>query len=195
MKILNNLKTSVKLIGSFLIIAILTGIVGGVGVYYLQQIDASYTHVIDNHTMGINRLADISVAFQRTRVNLRDILLTPTASGGKQYIDTIEELDGEITEKSAEYEKLIISTEMRGLFDEYSALYKEFGGYRDQIIALDQEGKDAEALTVMREDALASAKALEEKIEEMRALKLKQAEEASTENSAATRQAEVIMFV
>ncbi len=44
--------------------------------YYMQQIDTSYGNLINNHMEAINKMADISVAFQRTRVNIRDMLLT-----------------------------------------------------------------------------------------------------------------------
>ena len=195
MNILNNLKTNVKLISSFMIIAILTGIVGGVGIYYLRQIDTSYSTVINNHTMAISQMADISVAFQRTRVNMRDMLLATNAKEGQQYIDTINELDIDIAKHSAEYQKLILSAEMQGLFDEYTTLYTQFSLDRNRIIALDQQNKPDVALVLMHGDALITAKALEAKIEEMRALKLKQAEETSVTNSAGSRRAITVMVI
>src|SRR5690349_11390162 len=197
MNVLNNLKTSVKLISSFMVLALLTGVIGGISIYYLRQIDSSYAKLIGNNMVGVSKLADLSVAFQRTRVNLRDILLTPSVEGGQAYLDTINQLSTEIDELSAEYEALIITEQMQGLFDEYTALYEEFSSYRDKMIALDQQGNDDEALIIMRGDALASAKALEAKIEEMRSLKLSQAEEASVNNSAQTTRITtfVLLFV
>ncbi len=98
MKALNNLKTSVKLITSFLIVALLAGVVGVIGVYYMQKIDTSYTVLIDNHMDAINKMADISIAFQRTRVNIRDMLLAPNAQAAKQHVDTINQLGEQIDE-------------------------------------------------------------------------------------------------
>ncbi|HMX21044.1 MAG TPA: MCP four helix bundle domain-containing protein, partial [Anaerolineales bacterium] len=76
MNILNNLKTNVKLLGSFMIVAALTAIVGGVGIYYLRLIDAADTRLYHNNTVPLSQLTNIAVAFQRTRVNLRDMLLS-----------------------------------------------------------------------------------------------------------------------
>ena len=76
MNFLNNLKTSVKLIGSFLIIAIMTAAVGVIGIIYIRQIDAADTRLYKNNTVPISQLADLSVSFQRTRVNLHDMFLT-----------------------------------------------------------------------------------------------------------------------
>ncbi len=175
--------------------ALLAGVVGGVGIYYIRSIDSSYTQLINNHTVAINTMADISIAFQRMRVNLRDMLLASSADADKLYIDTIDQLDGQIKTDSAKFEKMILSQEMRGLYDEYTDLYKKFVGYKDQIIALDQQNNTTEAIRIMQTDALPNAKALEAKIEEIRALKLKQAEEASSTNSAETTKAISIMLV
>ncbi len=90
---------------------------------------------------------------------------------------------------------MILSQEMLDLYKEYRDLYKEYEGYRDQIIDLDQQEKNAEALALMNEDALPVARALEAKIEELRALKLTQAKQVSDANSAQTKEATTIMIV
>ena len=167
MNILNNLKTRVKLIGSFLLIAAATAAVGIVGVYYIRLIDAADTRLYHNYTVPLNQLSNLSVAFQRTRVNLRDMLLTPSTSESQKYHDTINELETQIDQYSSEYEKLILSQDMRDLYDQYMQSYSDFEGYRDQIIDLDLAGKDDEALALMRGDAFASAKAVEANIDAM----------------------------
>ena len=195
MNFLNNLKTSVKLIGSFLIIAIMTAAVGVIGIIYIRQIDAADTRLYKNNTVPISQLADLSVSFQRTRVNLRDMLLTPDTTEGQKYINTINELAGEIDVTSAEYEKLILTDEMRKLYDDYQAAYEEFVGYRDRIVDLYTAGKGDEALVLMRGDAFASAKAVEASIDAMEVMKVTQAGETADGNTAAANQATTIMIV
>ncbi len=194
MNVLNNMKTSVKLIGSFMIIAILTAAVGIIGIYYLRQIDAADTRLYQNNTVPIGQMAHVSVAFQRTRVNLRDMLLTTNAAEGKKYTDTVNELALQIASESADFEKLIISEDMQALYDDYTKSYDEFTSYRDQIMALDADGKDDEALDLMRGDAFASAKAVEAGIDAMVAMKIDQAGETSTNNSAEASNATTIMI-
>ena len=48
MNFLNNLKTNVKLVGSFLIIAVITAVVGILGIYYIKQIDTADTYLFEN---------------------------------------------------------------------------------------------------------------------------------------------------
>ena len=195
MNFLNNLKTSVKLIGSFLIIAIITAIVGIVAIYYIKQIDAADTRLYQNQTVPLSQIADAATAFQRTRVNLRDMLLATSDTEIQKYVDTIKTLDADITKVSAEYEKLIVSAEMRALFDTYTKDYQDFTGYRDQIEALAVAGKATEALALLRGDAFASAKAVETGLDAMQAMKVEQAKGVSDENTGIANQATTIMIV
>jgi methyl-accepting chemotaxis protein len=195
MKALNNLKTSVKLIGGFLLLALVTAIVGVIGIYYLNQIDAADTRLYQNNTVPITQLSEMRTAFQRIRVNMRDLLLTPTVEEGKPFIATINELDASILTYSSDYQKLIVSDEMQTLYDEFITAYEDFNVDRDKIIALDQQGKDDEALLLMRGDAFASAKAVEAKMEEMQTMKVTQAQTASETNSKEAGQATTIMIV
>ena len=175
MNVLNNMKTSVKLTGSFLILAVITAVVGILGIYYLKQIDAADTELYEHQTVPLGQIAHVDVAFQRTRVNLRDLLLAKTPEEAQKYIDTIKELDTEITTVSSEYEKLILSAEMHTLYDAYKKDYEEFAGFRDQIISLTEAGKTIEALALMRGDAFKSAKAVEAGLDAMQKMKEDQA--------------------
>ncbi len=195
MNFLNNLKTSVKLIGSFLIIAVITAVVGILGIYYINQIDAADTRLYQNQTVPISQIADAGVAFQRTRVNLRDMLLAKDQTEIQKYVDTIKELDTQIATVSAEYEKLIISTEMQALFDTYSNNYLDFEGFRDEIMSLALAGKKEEALVFMRGDALASAKAVEADLDAMKLMKEDQAKAGSAENTVLANKATTTMIV
>ena len=195
MNFLNNLKTSVKLIGSFLILAVITAVVGILGIYYIKQIDAADTHLYENQTVPLGQISHAGVAFQRIRVNLRDMVLAADTAEAQKYADTIKTLDEDITSVSADYEKLIVAPEMRALFDAYSKDYADFEGFRDQIMSLALAGKQDEALTLMRGDAFASAKAVEAGLDAMQEMKTEQAKAIADENTATADQATTIMIV
>jgi methyl-accepting chemotaxis protein len=195
MNALNNLKTSVKLIGSFLIIAIFTAIVGAVGIYNINLINTADTMLYEKQTVPISQLSNIATSFQRIRVNLRDTILEKDQSTAQKYDDTINQLEADIEKTSAEYEKLIVSKEMQSLYDQYSKDYQAFMPFVAQINALTKAGKHDEALTYMRGDAFAAAKAVETDIDAMEAMKVEQAGIASADNTATANQANTMMIV
>ena len=195
MNVLNNMKTNTKLIGSFLIIAILTAIVGVLGIIYIRQIDAADTKLYQNQTVPIGQLQEMAVSFQRTRVNLRDLLLSKSTQESQNYVDTINQLSTDIDKVEAEYEALILTEEMQAHFDDYTKAYAEFIPHRDQIMSLALAGKQEEGLTVLRVDAFASAKAVEADLDAMVVMKVEQAKATSDENSATASQATTIMII
>ena len=62
MNAINNLKTSVRLIGSFLIIALVTAVVGSMGIAYIRQIDNAATKLYQDQTVPLSQLGDIVTA-------------------------------------------------------------------------------------------------------------------------------------
>ena len=195
MNVLNNMKTSVKLISSFMIIAVLTAIVGILGIVYINQIDDADTRLYQNQTVPISQLQELSVSFQRVRVNLRDLLLAKTPEETQKYADTIEQLSSDIDKVEAEYEALILTQEMQTLFDEYTNSYEEFLPYVDQIKSLALAGKQEQGLTILRGDAFTVAKEIEADIDAMVAMKVEQASATSASNNAIASQASTIMII
>ncbi len=194
MNVLNNMKTSVKLIGSFMIIAIITAVVGGVGIYYIQQINTADTYLYENYAVPLGQLVHLTEAFQRTRVNLRDLILAKDDGEVQKYADTIQQLSEEIDQISAGYEEQIQTVAMQELFDTYSKSYQEFLPYRDKIVSLALEGKKEEALAVLRGDAFRVAKQVEDDITAMELRKVEQAKATSDSNTALAKQATTIMI-
>ena len=193
---INNLKTSVRLIGSFLIIALITGIVGSMGISYIQQIDDAAMGLYQNQTVPLSQLGDIATAFQEIRLNLREIILAKTPEERQKYADSIKQLSADLDQASVEYEKLIVSKEMQDLYDTYTKSRQVYIPIRDQIVALAVAGKSDEALTFMRKpDALASAQAVQANIDAMQAMKLEQAKTTSDTNNATADKATNIMIV
>ena len=104
----NNLKMGVKLISSFILMALISAVVGVLGINYIRTIDAADTKLYENMTVPISQLADIATAFQRVRVNLRDSILATTPEEAKQYADNVTTLNTQIQTLSGDYEKLIL---------------------------------------------------------------------------------------
>ena len=194
MKALNDLKTNVKLIGGFLIMALITALVGTLSIYYLRQIDAADTALYENYTVPLSELGDHATAFQLTRVNLRDMILATTPAEAQTYADSIKQLSGEIDKVSTSYEKTILSKDMQALYDQYATDYKAFLPFRDLIMSQALAGKDQEALATLRGAALAAAKAVQADIDAMQVSKVKSAQETSDNNTATASQANTILI-
>jgi methyl-accepting chemotaxis protein len=195
MNFLNNLRTSVKLIGSFLIIALITAVVGGVGIYYIKQIDTADTYLYENYAIPLGQLLRITESFQRTRVNLRDLILAENDAEAQKYVDTIQQLSDELDKDMTEYDKLIQTDAMREMYDAFFKVYQEFLPDRDKIISLALAGQKDEALVLLRGHAFTTAKDVEESINAMATRKIEQAKATADANTILANQATTIMII
>lgn len=192
---INDLKMSVKLIGAFILLAIISVIVGVFGISYIRTIDANDAKLYKSFTVPIGQLGDLDVALQRTRINLRDLILAKDKTESQKYLDTINTLNSEIDTVMSEYEKTIVSKEMRDLFDKLKSDISVYEPDRDKIISFAMNGQTEDALTLLRGDGYVTAKAVETDVTNMRKMKIDQALGISNDNSAAANQASTTMIV
>ncbi len=193
MNAFNDLKMSTKLISAFILMAVISIVVGVFGIYYIRTIDAADTNLYQNYTVPISQLERMGTAFQRIRVNLRDSIFHKDEAANENY-ETVAQLRSEMDSIADEYEALIETQEMREMFKRYQEAVKAFDPYIDQIIALDKAGKSDEATALLLGDAKAKAKELQDSIEGMVILKVDQAQKIADGNTSAANQANTIMI-
>ncbi|NJN96384.1 MAG: methyl-accepting chemotaxis protein, partial [Anaerolineales bacterium] len=121
MNALNDIRLSVKLIAGFILVAVIAAIVGIVGIVNLRTLEQADTRLYERMTIPISQLADMATKFQRVRVNLRDVILAEDNQERQENIETIKTLTAEIDEMATEFEKTIISEEMRTEFNTFRA--------------------------------------------------------------------------
>ena len=195
MKTLNNMRMSLKLIGTFIIISIFTAAVGIIGVSYIRLIDNNDTRLYQNYTVPIMQLDSLGIAFQRIRVNIRDAILIDDLEMNQKNYDTIAELSEEMDLVAVEFESLIETQDMRDMFTEYAAAKAEYDPYLEEMIALDKEGKSDEALNILEGEGFQSARTTQDRITEMMAQKVALAEGIAVENTESANQAATIMII
>ncbi|KPL78676.1 hypothetical protein ADN00_05330 [Ornatilinea apprima] len=195
MKWINNLRTGAKLLGTFILLAAISGVVGLFGISYIGIIDDADTRLYQNYTVPIMQLDKMGIAFQRIRVNMRDAILVDDAAANQSNYDTIDELSALMDTVGAEYEALIETDEMQELFNEYEAAKQAFDPYLQQMIALDKEGKSDEALEILLGDAYESARTTQDTLDAMMNLKVELADQIEDENNALAKQATTIMII
>ena len=189
-----NLKISVKLLSAFIIVAIIAGIIGAVGVSKIGHISEADTKLYEKITMPLGDMADISIAFQRQRVNSRDLIDAATMEEKEKFAGRIKELR-EGNNKSVEaFEKTILTEDGRKLFAEYKTLRAAYGAELDKLIALVMQNNVAEAQAVLKGSAAKASRELQNQIEKLMESKLKQAKLTSEENTQTAKSATRLMI-
>jgi methyl-accepting chemotaxis protein len=189
-----NLKISVKLLSAFVIVAAIAAIIGVFGVKEIKMIDDADTKLYEKITVPLSDLGDISTAFQRQRVNSRDILDAATLDEKQKFANRIKELR-EGNNKSVEaFEKTILTDEGRKLFEDYKKNRAAYGAELDKVIALALQNKVVEAQEVLKGTAGKASAELQSSIDKLQEAKLKQAKMTSDDNTKLANTASRLMI-
>ncbi|MBF0342698.1 MAG: MCP four helix bundle domain-containing protein [Nitrospirae bacterium] len=183
MKWFYDMKTATKLVGSFVVVACITVIVGVVGIVNLHKIDDADTFLYEKMTVPISQIADITQDFQRIRINLRDFATATSKEEKAEALKTINSLRNNIDKLSSEFEKTVFTEEGKKVFNNFLDTRKAYGSVIDRIVELENAGKETESLELMKNEGKKAAQAEQVAIDALQERKLKQAKETSDSNT------------
>jgi len=147
-----------------------------------------------NMTIPITQLASITEAFQRIRINSRDMLMASSHDEMMGYINTINELSEETSRNCSALETTLLSQEAR---EDFKALMDARAAYRadlNKMVDLAQAGNKTEALALMRGDGFKSAQTEQAAIDRLKEKKLKDAEARNEASLADAQGASALML-
>jgi methyl-accepting chemotaxis protein len=192
---MKNMKLSTKLIGGFVIVALIGAIIGAWGILKIKEVSDRDSFLFAQMTVPLGQLAHISTDFQRIRVNSRDMIDAQEPDQIKHYAGRIEELSAAIGKNAEAYEKTIIAEEGRILYRRFLESRKVYRGYLASMTELAKANRDAEARAILEGEAAKASRDEQKIIEEMMALKIRLAHETEEENNAITNSATIVTII
>lgn len=183
MKWFNDQKIRVKLLISFVLVAALAGVVGIMGVKSLGTLSTADTKLYEKVTVPISDLSDLSTAFNRMRVNMRDAILASNSVEAQQYAEKANELMAEVDKSAGQFEKTLLTAKGREEFKNFSDARDNYNVICKQILDLAVAQKDAEAIKLMWAN-LPQANAEKVAIDKLQQSKIEIGKQTSHDNQA-----------
>ncbi|SNB46532.1 methyl-accepting chemotaxis protein [Geobacter sp. DSM 9736] len=194
MKWFVDLKIGSKLLVSFFLMALISAAIGAVGMVKIDTIEKADTAMYELNTKPMSPILDAAVAFQRIRVNYRDLALSESAEENARYAATIKELRGKIDAALPEIEKSLVSEETKKIFAQLKESLVKFQPELEKVVALASANRSSEAVAHMRSQAMTgAARAVDEDIQKLADLKIELASKKSDENTATAKAAKAMM--
>ena len=192
-----DLKIATKLIIGFLMGAVIGAVIGFIGIVNIKTIDKNDTELYKNMTIPISEAGNLNVAFQRQRVNIRDMILSSDVNEIKQNMDKISQREIEIDENLKSMDLTIISEEVRDL---YKDLVKKKVVFKEQVAkvsALAEQNKDAEAMALISETGISgiASREFQDAIDKFVAAKVKDAKVKSDNNTSTANSSVILMII
>ena len=135
-----NLKIMNKIIGGFLIVALIAGIIGAVGIISLSTIGNSYHIAYSDSVAALQYIERISSSFQEIRANLFEMTLADDSAYKKECIASINDHRQTVNENLAKYKTMMekyteeqVATELK-LLAELEESVQTFGHKREEFM-------------------------------------------------------------
>ena len=180
-----NLKISKKLILSFVLVALITGIMGVYAIVQLKSLANSDTELYEHMTVPISQMAEISTLFETINSDARDLIIAQSAEDISTHVQLITEEKEKISKLSDQFSETMLSNDMKQQFELFKSLRSDYASKLDKVIALAKENKDQEAFTILDENGEVGKAAQLEKdtIEKIFAMKIQDAKTKAELNS------------
>jgi len=193
--VFNNLKVGTKLLAGFILVAVVSAMVGAVGIKKIHQIDDADTVLYEKITVPLAELANMSVSFQRVRINLRDAVESRDEKERQAAIETIGKLRKQIDEASDKFEKAIVNDEGRRLFGEFKEARKVYVGHTDKVLELIKAAQEADATALLHGEAKKAALTQQDLMNKLMESKRQQAKLTSDGNTRIAKAASMLMIL
>lgn len=169
----NNLKIAVKLLAGFVLVALIAAVVGVVGIVNLNNIENNDKKLYVNATIPLSQMADISNAFQRIRVNTRDIIAATSDSDRDGFVSNLNSYKENITKVLPEFQKTILTKEGQDLYKSLETHLNTYYTELDKVIGMESSGNDTGALESLSErgEAGMASKAVQNDIDSLNNMK------------------------
>lgn len=190
----SNLKIRRKLVYSFVLVAVIAGVVGGIGIYKLNTVSSAYASLYDNYGNAQGNLGIIAEEFQRIRAMLRDMILENKIENIKSFENLVQQSQIIRNRNMNEYNYTIILAEDRANFDNLDSKLKMYDKIIDQLIVMANGNSDESALAFLRSNT-ALAVEISELIDKMIKFNIDKGNEWSGNLRVEVKKTEILLIV
>ncbi|MCH1639800.1 methyl-accepting chemotaxis protein [Paenibacillus timonensis] len=141
MKWLYNMKIGKKLISSFVLVALLAGVVGFVGLWNIKNIDRDYSALYTDYGIPTGEIGEVGMMFNDTRAKIRDVLISSDDQEIDEYVQKMADLDKQILAGLDKFEGEVQTEEMRTVFNELKENLDAYSILRDQVVQMVRSGQ------------------------------------------------------
>jgi methyl-accepting chemotaxis protein len=145
------MKIGTKLLGSFILVAFLAGVVGFIGTKEIQNTGNEYSQLYEDYGVTLGYIGEIAVAYQQTRVSTRDLVVYKSMKEKNDAAVKIGEFDKKIIEYLNKCEKTATLDEEKKLLTKLKADINKYNPVRDKIVSLVLANQEGEAIDLMQE--------------------------------------------
>ena len=195
MKWFYNMRIGVKLTASFIVVALITAIVGIIGVTNINKMDELDTQLYENMTVPLSEVAEMATLFQRARVNARDLIFLTDPDEVEEVYDKIRGFLDEMTSYEESFRQTITADEIRVQFEAYLKAMEGFDADLEELRAISLRNDQDAAWEFTKDDLQSTSDEVRVALETLVNMKIQAAKQQSATNSNIADSSNLLMIV
>jgi methyl-accepting chemotaxis protein len=157
---MKNIKISVKIIAGFLLVAVVSGIVGAVSIYFTRKITTADRELYTLNTVPLAHIGLVGLNFQEVRVLFFEALAEKDDKKRQEKLSRIQELRQGNDESIKKIEAVANTQEKKKFVEDLKGGLATYSGAMDNIISQMNAGGAGAASGVMQTDGANAASQL-----------------------------------
>lgn len=191
---LKDIKIGTKLITSYLLLAIIAGVVGIFGIIKIKEIENADTFLFEKLTLPLEYTGQIGIDFNKIRVYTATSILTEDGSELANYQDLIKKFDAEIREHFELYKLTYVNAEDKKIFEELMHKYETYISDTKKLFELINSGNHEEAEIFFKGDIYVDANELNTIFDQVMTFNIEGAKKTADNNTEVANAASILMI-
>ena len=150
MNMFYDLRIATKLFTGFIILLLLTAFLGIFSITQLARVNQAAYALGTNWMPSVNAAMGIKERLSRIRTQELQVVLSDNAADVERYQARLNSYVTELKKYEADYTKLATEPAEQAIFADYNKQWDAYWDASKQIVALSHDGKNKEALTLLR---------------------------------------------
>jgi methyl-accepting chemotaxis protein len=192
---LSKFKIGPKLIGGFLVVALIAIVIGVFGISKLHQVNDADTYLYEKATLPLADLVEIAKVFEMQMREIRDLARTKDPQNKEVIIRNIETFRSKITKASEHYESTLVTEEGKKLFEQFQDARKNIASELTLIYDLSRANKETEVYALIDNQFEKNSSEEEEIIDKMISQKTETARKIEVTNTNSANSATIILTI
>lgn len=182
MNVLRNVKIGVRLLASFIIVAIISAVIGIVGFVNTNKINDLDTKMYENNVKPLDKLVTITYDFGAIRARFKDVILADNVQAMKEAENEVNTFSTDFDTKLEEFSKSLVTDAGRKATDDLKASKQEYTEVLKEVIDLCKNNKKQDALALTYSKLKAEQAKVQSGLQKISSIKSENAKESTESN-------------
>lgn len=197
MNFFRNLKISVRLLVSFIIVALISAVIGTIGIINIDNLNKADIQMYEKNVQPLDQLVTMAYDFGAIRSRVKDVLLSSKLEDIKKYKTEVDSYSTNFDRELNEFYKNLLTQAGKTATDELKSSKEKFMDDAQQVMELKENRKDQEAMVMTYSTLRTAQDNVEKALKKISTLKSQNAKLTSENNdkTASTNRMITLVFM